>query len=528
MGHPRPRALREGSRAPRARPIATTPARARSSTGRDRRAARAATSSATSSRRRSATRTRSARSSRALGYEVSIAIDREIVQYDLDGHDDPLRALSAHGRPRRGRGRAGADRARDRDPRAPARRIHHRPPSRLREALRGAHGGARRDLGRRRWRATRRSTSPMPDGELPELARSLRSLGAARDPATQAAHDAIFAPLIAARVRASRAEGRDVVHAFHGASLRRADRAGGDGGGDARHHAARRWRAPGRPRARDALGPLQAALAALDEQGRAAASASPGSEPWEAWVESLRRAFAAADEVCGQLARRARRAASGARNERRLVRSSARVTLSRHRASLAPPCKSRYISSAMRSPRRTLHRFLALAACCVALPASAQEHPARRVANIVSVAVEEYGEGGRRTRAGSSARRSTRRRTTSWSTRSGRRTDSRASNALPARALLDSIAAAVAAKRPPGVGRLARAAVRRGARQRGQARAARHARSNLAEGKAIFEQELRELPRRDRARRRTGRRRAESEAAGHRHRRSTCAASPRR
>ena len=28
---------------------------------------------------------RSARSSRALGYEVSIAIDREIVQYDLEG-----------------------------------------------------------------------------------------------------------------------------------------------------------------------------------------------------------------------------------------------------------------------------------------------------------------------------------------------------------------------------------------------------------------------------------------------------------
>ena len=38
-----------------------------------------------------------------------------------------------------------------------------------------------------------------------------RSLGAARDEATQAAHDAIFPPLIAARVRASRAEGRDVV-----------------------------------------------------------------------------------------------------------------------------------------------------------------------------------------------------------------------------------------------------------------------------------------------------------------------------
>ena len=39
---------------------------------------------------------------------------------------------------------------------------------------------------------------------------------------------------------------------------------------------------------------------------------------------------------------------------------------------------------------RGLPLFVALAACCVALPASAQEHPARRAANIVSVAVEEY------------------------------------------------------------------------------------------------------------------------------------------
>jgi hypothetical protein len=41
----------------------------------------------------------------------------------------------------------------------------------------------------------------------------------------------------------------------------------------------------------------------LDELGRAAAAASPGSEPWEAWVDSLKRAFVTADEVCGQLAR---------------------------------------------------------------------------------------------------------------------------------------------------------------------------------------------------------------------------------
>ena len=142
----------------------------------------------------------------------------------------------------------------------------------------------------------------MPDGELPELARSLRSLGAARDAATQAAHDAIFPPLIAARVRASRAEGRDVVHAFNGTALgeqiERAVMAAATVG--TTHASVARARSA---RAKDLLGPLQAAFAALDERGRAAAGATPGSEPWEAWVESLRRAFAVADEVCSRLAR---------------------------------------------------------------------------------------------------------------------------------------------------------------------------------------------------------------------------------
>jgi hypothetical protein len=142
----------------------------------------------------------------------------------------------------------------------------------------------------------------MPDGELPELARSLRSLGAARDAATQAAHDAIFPPLIAARVRASRAEGRDVVHAFSGASLgEQIERAVTVAAtlGTTQPSVARARSA----RAKDLLAPLQAAFARLDEQGREAAGASPGSEPWEAWVDSLKRTFAAADEVCGQLAR---------------------------------------------------------------------------------------------------------------------------------------------------------------------------------------------------------------------------------
>ena len=141
----------------------------------------------------------------------------------------------------------------------------------------------------------------MPDSELPELARSLRSLGAARDQATQAAHDAIFPPLIAARVRASRAEGRDVVHAFHGASLlEQIERAAVAAAcvGTTQSSVARARSA----RARDAIAPLRPAFTLLDERGRQAESASPGSEPWEAWIESLRRAFATADDVCGRLA----------------------------------------------------------------------------------------------------------------------------------------------------------------------------------------------------------------------------------
>lgn len=142
----------------------------------------------------------------------------------------------------------------------------------------------------------------MPDGSLPEMARSLRAFGAARDPATEAAHDAIFTPLVAARVRAARAEGRDVVHSFHGSALLEAiDRAvilaasnGTDNAAIARARSAS---------ARDAIDPLRSALHALDGLAAAAAAAGPGSHEWDAWIAALRRAFAAADAACGRLAR---------------------------------------------------------------------------------------------------------------------------------------------------------------------------------------------------------------------------------
>jgi hypothetical protein len=142
----------------------------------------------------------------------------------------------------------------------------------------------------------------MPDPTLPELARSLRSLGAARDPATEAAHDAIFAPLIAARVRAARAEGRDVVHSFHGATLLEAIERGVNAAATVgtENPAVARARSAA---ARDAIEPLRAALHVLGERGASATAAGTHSPEWADWIAALRRAFAAADESCSHLAR---------------------------------------------------------------------------------------------------------------------------------------------------------------------------------------------------------------------------------
>ena len=142
----------------------------------------------------------------------------------------------------------------------------------------------------------------MPDASLPELARSLRSLGAARDPATEAAHDAIFAPLIAARVRAARAEGRDVVHSFHGATLLESIDRGVSGAAAVGTESSAVARARSAA-ARDAIEPLRAALLTLDEGAAAASAAGADSPEWAVWIAALRRAFAAADEACRHLAR---------------------------------------------------------------------------------------------------------------------------------------------------------------------------------------------------------------------------------
>ncbi|HEX7941743.1 MAG TPA: cytochrome c, partial [Gemmatimonadaceae bacterium] len=97
---------------------------------------------------------------------------------------------------------------------------------------------------------------------------------------------------------------------------------------------------------------------------------------------------------------------------------------------------------------RCLPQLVVLAACCVALPASAQEHPARRAANVVSVAVEEYAKAvDARGRLISAQEYQEANEFLVDAKRAAERLSG--ASALPARALLDSIAVAVAAKRPP-------------------------------------------------------------------------------
>ena len=143
----------------------------------------------------------------------------------------------------------------------------------------------------------------MPDDvRFPELVRSLRSLGAARDPASQAAHDAIFTPLIDARVRAAQATDREVVGIFRGVILAEeiergvvdAAVAGAEPPALARSRAAS---------ARDLLEPVRAALVALDGHAAAASVAGMNTPEWHAWLAQLRRAFGAADDACSHLAR---------------------------------------------------------------------------------------------------------------------------------------------------------------------------------------------------------------------------------
>ena len=134
---------------------------------------------------------------------------------------------------------------------------------------------------------------------LPELARSLRSLGHQPNAATEAAHAAIFTPLLEARTRAAGAPAEAVLGAMRGSALIARIEANAV---DAAVHGVEE---PARVRALTAqttelMVPLRAALVELDTRAPAAASDGDG---WHAWIAQLRAAFTAADTACSALSR---------------------------------------------------------------------------------------------------------------------------------------------------------------------------------------------------------------------------------
>ena len=134
--------------------------------------------------------------------------------------------------------------------------------------------------------------------ELPESARSLRTLGTPRDPASASAHDAIFPPLLAARAAAM--DVQLALSSFVGETLATTI--------ESRASAAAEGRAtdPAQARARSAqaiecLELLRAELLQLDRLGQDARDRIADADRWERWISQLRRVFAEADRACGRL-----------------------------------------------------------------------------------------------------------------------------------------------------------------------------------------------------------------------------------
>jgi len=136
---------------------------------------------------------------------------------------------------------------------------------------------------------------------VPELARSLRTLRQPASAATDAAHTAVFGPLLDARARAAREDEAGAIAALRGAALAArieslARAAATEGEPDAARARARV------AAAREALEPLRAAFDALDAAAIPAGRAGSASPDWQRWVDQLRRVFAAADAACDELA----------------------------------------------------------------------------------------------------------------------------------------------------------------------------------------------------------------------------------
>ena len=143
----------------------------------------------------------------------------------------------------------------------------------------------------------------MPDPRLlPELARSLRAFGAPRDDAGEAAHAAIFSPLLDARARAGLGDVDAALSALRGEALAvRIEARVADTAAAGQRDAARaRARAA---RGAELLEPLRAELVSLDALAVTARGGTTESEGWRAWVAQLRRVFSSADDACRALAR---------------------------------------------------------------------------------------------------------------------------------------------------------------------------------------------------------------------------------
>jgi hypothetical protein len=144
----------------------------------------------------------------------------------------------------------------------------------------------------------------MPDGstpapELPELARSLRSLGAPRDAASEAAHAAIFPPLLDARARAVGSSVDAVLAALRGDALSaRIEAAAVDAAlqGITQPAVARALTA----QTAELMESLRGELLSLDTL---ADDARVGAAGWGAWVAQLKKVFFTADVACQSLAR---------------------------------------------------------------------------------------------------------------------------------------------------------------------------------------------------------------------------------
>jgi hypothetical protein len=154
---------------------------------------------------------------------------------------------------------------------------------------------------------------------LPELARSLRTFGAPHGEAGEAAHAAIFGPLLDARARAGLGDVEAALSALRGEMLAvriaaRATEAASAGQSDAAHARARAARAA------ELIDPLRLELSRLDTLAGAARGGTVESERFDAWVAQLRRVFACADDACRRLTRLLAEAPPAAKPARRWFR----------------------------------------------------------------------------------------------------------------------------------------------------------------------------------------------------------------